>query len=47
MENKNKTKKKFNNYMSDEDIESYKFGSENQSPKKKRLTQKKNFVKFQ
>ena len=41
MENKNKTKKKFNNYMSDKDIESYKFGSENQSPNIRALPVKK------
>jgi len=41
MENKKKTKKKNINYISDEDLQSYKFGSENQSPNIKALPVKK------
>ncbi len=41
MENKKKTKKKYVNYITDEDIESYKFGNENQSPNIKALPVKK------
>ena len=41
MENKKKTKKKNINYITDEDLQSYKFGSENQSPNIKALPVKK------
>ena len=41
MENRKKTKKKFVNSINEEDIESYKFGSENISPNIRALPVKK------
>ena len=45
MENKKKTKKKCINFISEEDIESYKFGNKNQSPNIKALPVRKKIDK--